>query len=77
MDWNEHVAWWLARERVAALHAEMAMLRAAAAARPPNRGLRLSLGVAMIRTGAWLLGDQGRGRDGSVCAVLAGSGPRR
>ncbi len=55
MEFNEYVTSWMVRER----HAELtATARSAALARQasaPRRRLRVALGTALIRTGAWLL----------------------
>jgi len=55
MDFNEYTTMWLIKQR----HAEMmevarrqALLRQA---RPQSGRLRLALGTALIRVGAWLL----------------------
>jgi hypothetical protein len=53
MDWNEYVTEALVRERQRTLVAEARRWRAA-----PRRRLRLAVGTALIRAGAWLLRDE-------------------
>lgn len=58
MDFNEYTAMWLIKQR----HAEMidAARRQSLASQAPQREnrLRLAVGTALIRAGAWLLRRQ-------------------
>lgn len=57
MDLNEYASETLVRERSRELMAEARRLHAAGAA-APRRRLRVTLGTALIRAGAWLLREE-------------------
>ncbi|MDR7593580.1 MAG: hypothetical protein QN132_11410 [Armatimonadota bacterium] len=57
MDLNEYVSETLVRERHRERLAEARRLHAVRAA-APRRRLRLALGTALLRAGAWLLRDE-------------------
>ncbi|HEV8640513.1 MAG TPA: hypothetical protein VGV13_05385 [Methylomirabilota bacterium] len=58
MDLNEYYAEHLIKDRLADLYAEAHRDRLRRLARPPHRPLRVALGTALIKVGAWLLRDQ-------------------
>lgn len=56
MDLNEYLAVWLVRERLAEARACAARKALLDACRPARRKVRVSLGLALIKFGQWLLG---------------------
>jgi hypothetical protein len=63
MEFNEYTASWMLRERHAELMAAARRQALVSQARGPRRPLRVSLGTALIRTGAWLLRDHYAARE--------------
>ena len=57
MDFNEYVAAWLIRERLAEARALAARTALIASIHPPRRALRKCLGNALIRLGRWIAGS--------------------
>ena len=63
MDFNEYAASYMLRERHAELIAAAHREALASQAGRPRRPLRVALGTALIRTGAWLLREHYAARE--------------
>jgi hypothetical protein len=58
MDWHDYITGELIGDRVAELRAQAALERRLAAARPPRRPLRATIGGTLIRLGSWIVGER-------------------
>jgi len=58
MDWHAYVTGELIEGRLSELRTQAALERQVAACREPRPRLRITVGGALIRLGAWIVGTQ-------------------
>ena len=62
MDWHEYITGELIRDRLDELRAQAALERLVSAHRAPRPPLRVTVGGALIRFGAWIVGTEREAR---------------